>query len=111
MRVEELVGRPHLEDHKTAVVAAELLNKLVATFEDRLQLELAVLKGGTAKDLQEHCNLDLVLDDALDLVFEDRWEVVSDKSAAAAVLERVRGRATQAALSFSYVLYGSRASA
>lgn len=45
MRVEELVGRPHLEDHKTAVVAAELLNKLVATFEDRLQLELAVLKG------------------------------------------------------------------
>ena len=111
MKVEELVGRPHLEDHKTAIVAAELLNKLVATFEDRLQLELAVLKGGAAGDLQEHCNLDSVLDDALDLVFEDRWEVVSDKSDAAKILERVKNRATQAALSFAHVLYGSKAGA
>ena len=105
MRVEELVGRPHLEDHKTAVVAAELLNKLVATFEDRLQLELAVLKGGSEKELKEHCNLDLVLDDALDLVFEDRWEVASDKTEAAKVLERIRLRAGNAARSFAYALY------
>lgn len=105
MKVEDLLGRPHLEDHKATAVAADLVGRLTKTYEDRLQLELAVLRGGTEKELQEYCNLDFVLDDALDTVFEDRWEVVSDKAEEAKVLERIRLRAVNAARSFAHALY------
>ena len=105
MKVEELVGRPHLEDHKTAIAAASLVSKLTATYEDRLQMELAVLKGGSDEELEEHCNLSSVLDDVMDDLFSDRWEVKGSQSEASELLERIQIRAVNAARSFAYALY------
>jgi hypothetical protein len=105
MKVEDLLGRPHLEDHRTAIAAASLVSKLTATYEDRLQMELAVLKGGSEKELEEHCNLSSVLDDVMDDLFSDRWEVKGSQSEANKLLERIQIRAVNAARSFAYALY------